>query len=190
VKPFFDKLRADNVPFTSTTREFSTFYDLYIALFADDTTGFQGMSGGRIFTKQDIASNGNAIVNAYKTVLAASSGSSFTAIGGHIVGPGKAVPVADNAMYPAWRDTVSASISIMGMPEGLTWQQRQDAERRLTDVVDKLMRDASPSSATYVNEVCNLSLLFTQRYDMDLCWIGSIRKCGTDAAFFAIGQYQ
>ena len=57
-------------------------------------------------------------------------------------------------------------------------------------MVDKPMRDASPNSATYVNEVCNLSLLSTQPYDMDLCWIGSIRKCGTDAAFFVIGQYQ
>src|SRR6186713_179464 len=87
LKPLFDKLKADNVQYTTSTREFPTFFDLYTGLFQDEGAGFSGLVGGRLFTKQDISQNGDKIAAAYKTaVTAGSAGGGMSVIIGHIVG--------------------------------------------------------------------------------------------------------
>lgn len=88
LKPLFDKLKADGVQYTTSTREFPTFFELYTALFQDESAGFSGLVGGRMFTKQDISQNGDNIVNGYKTAVGGGGGfgGGFTAIIGHIVG--------------------------------------------------------------------------------------------------------
>ncbi|KAF2004791.1 isoamyl alcohol oxidase [Amniculicola lignicola CBS 123094] len=148
LKPLFDKLKSDGVQYTTATREFPTFFELYTAMFQDESAGFSGLVGGRMFTKQDITSNGNGIVNAYKTV--ASSGG--FAIIGHIVGPGTGAPVVDNAIHPKWRNASSFSITMIQVEGSASLSAKQTAQDRLTNVIDKALRDASPNGAAYVNE--------------------------------------
>jgi hypothetical protein len=85
LKPLFDKLKADGVQYTTQTREFSTFFDMYTAMFQDESAGFSGLVGGRMFTKKDIESNGDGIARAFRTATS-SAGGGFSVIIGHIVG--------------------------------------------------------------------------------------------------------
>jgi hypothetical protein len=86
LKPLFDKLKQEGVQYTTSTREFGTFFDMYTAMFQDEGAGFSGLVGGRMFTKQDIASNGDKIVNGFKTATSSAGGGAFSVIIGHIVG--------------------------------------------------------------------------------------------------------
>ncbi|KAF2747898.1 FAD binding domain-containing protein [Sporormia fimetaria CBS 119925] len=151
LKPLFDKLRADGVQYTSTTREFGTFFDMYTAMFQDEGAGASGLVGGRLFTKRDIAENGDGIVRAYRTATGAAGGG-FSVIIGHIVGPGTAYPTISNAIHPAWRNASSFSITMVNVEGNAPLSQKAAAQDRLTNVVDKALRDASPYGAAYVNE--------------------------------------
>ncbi|KAF5338748.1 hypothetical protein D9611_013341 [Ephemerocybe angulata] len=143
VQPLFDQLRTLGITYTSTITEYTTFFDLYTALFQDESAGVTSLVGGRVFTKTDINANGNAIVDAMRR-----SGAGFV---GHIVGPGRAGPV-DNAIHPAWRDAASFSISSVNLAAQATWAQKQQAQTQLTNSVDAPLRAASPNGAAYVNE--------------------------------------
>ncbi|KAF2185655.1 FAD binding domain-containing protein [Zopfia rhizophila CBS 207.26] len=154
LKPVFDQLKADGVSYTSSAREFSTFFDMYTAMFEDESAGFSGLVGGRLFTKKDIAENGDKIVNAYKTAAGGSGGlgGGMQGIIGHIVGPGYGMPTADNAVHPAWRNASSFSITMTGVEGNAPLSQKATAQDRLTNMIDKALRDASPNGAAYVNE--------------------------------------
>jgi hypothetical protein len=122
---------------------------MYTAMFQDESAGMSALVGGRMFTKQDISQNGDKIVNAYKTAV---GGGGFSVIIGHIVGPGTALPVVDNAIHPKWRNASSFSITMVQVDGAASLSQKQAAQDRLTNVVDKALRDASPNGAAYVNE--------------------------------------
>jgi hypothetical protein len=144
VQPLFDQLRTLGISYTSTITEYPTFFDLYTALFQDEAAGANSIVGGRVFTKRDINTNGNAIVDAMRN-----SGTGFI---GHIVGPGTGMPTVDNAIHPAWRDAASFSITGVNLPNSFTWSQKEQAQAQLTNQVDGPLRQASPYGAAYVNE--------------------------------------
>ncbi|KAF2269613.1 FAD binding domain-containing protein [Lojkania enalia] len=148
LKPLSDQLASENIPHDWVVKEFPTFFELYIDLFADEGAGANMLTGGRLFTKTDIRKNANGIVDAMIQSLAASGGGFV----GHIVGPGYGAPTVDNAIHPRWRDGSSFSISILNMPLRATWDEKKAAEELLTDQVDGPLRAASPNGAAYVNE--------------------------------------
>jgi hypothetical protein len=102
LKPLFDKLRADGVQYSTQTREFGTFFDMYTAMFQDESAGFSGLVGGRLFTKKDIESNGDGIVRAYRTATS-SAGGGFSVIIGHIVGEFQSFFSSFYRGYPSYR---------------------------------------------------------------------------------------
>jgi hypothetical protein len=144
VQPLFDQLRSLGIQYTATVTEYPTFFDLYTALFQDESAGVTSLVGGRLFTKRDINTNGNAIVDAMRR-----SGAGFV---GHIVGPRIGLAAVDNAIHPAWRDAASFSITSVNLANNATWAQKQQAQQQLTNQIDAPLRDASPYGAAYVNE--------------------------------------
>ncbi|KAH6909083.1 isoamyl alcohol oxidase [Coprinopsis sp. MPI-PUGE-AT-0042] len=146
LKPLFDKLDAEGVPYSFTAKEFSTFFDLYIDMFDDESAGANTYVGGRLFTRRDIAEHGDEIVAAKKKIHQ-------NGIIGHIVGPGVGLPVADSAINPVWRQGSSFSISLLPLATtNATWEEKLAGERQLTNEVDGPLRAASPYGAAYVNE--------------------------------------
>ncbi|KAG2017799.1 FAD binding domain-containing protein [Coprinopsis cinerea AmutBmut pab1-1] len=145
LKPLFDELDREGVPYDAYIKDFPTFFDLYIDMFEDEGAGANTLVGGRLFTRRDIAEHGNDIVEAKKKIVQ-------YGIIGHIVGPGVGLPVADSAINPAWRNGSSFSISLYPLPFGLSFEEKQAAEQFLTDEVDGPLRAASPYGAAYVNE--------------------------------------
>ncbi|CAA7267512.1 unnamed protein product [Cyclocybe aegerita] len=147
VQPMFDRLRSQNVPFTTQTREFPTFFDLYIGMFEDEGAGVSALTGGRIFSRQDISSNAARIIQAYQTVT---NNGAF--IVGHIVGPGTGAPVVDNAIHPVWRNAASFSITSYAVAGNAALSEKARAQNIITNVVGRALRDASPNGGAYVNE--------------------------------------
>ncbi|KAG2021398.1 FAD binding domain-containing protein [Coprinopsis cinerea AmutBmut pab1-1] len=145
LQPFYDQLRTLGIQYSTTVREYRTFYDLYIDMFQDETAGANSLVGGRLFTKQDISQHGNQIVDAIRR---AGGG-----IIGHIVGPGFGMPWVDNAVHPAWRNGSSFSITNVMLPNTAgSLSQIPAAQQRLTNEIDGPIRAASPYGAAYVNE--------------------------------------
>ncbi|KAF5323965.1 hypothetical protein D9611_008427 [Ephemerocybe angulata] len=59
--PLFDKLDAEDIPYLPETKQFQTFFDLYIDVFEDEGSGASALIVGRIYTGKDIAQNATAI---------------------------------------------------------------------------------------------------------------------------------
>lgn len=152
LKPLFDQLDAAKIPYDTHTKAFPTFFEFYIDMFEDEMPNQNSIVGGRLFTKTDIATNGNGVADA---LLFASQPTNDT-IGfsvGHIVSPGYGVPVVDNAIHPKWRNASSFVITNVIMNGDESWEVKKQREDVQTNVVGKALRKAGPDGATYVNEV-------------------------------------
>lgn len=149
VNPFLDQLRADQVPFTHEIREFPTFYELYDQIWekTHSASGGQTLLGGRIYAQEDITTHGDEIVAAIKSILDAGG-----IYGGHIMNPGHRVRVSDTPTHPVWRNSAAQDIFIHVVKRNPTAAERKEAENIVTNVYGKAIRDASPNSASYVNE--------------------------------------
>ncbi|KAF2182160.1 FAD/FMN-containing isoamyl alcohol oxidase-like protein MreA [Zopfia rhizophila CBS 207.26] len=151
LKPLFDQLDAKKIPYDTVTKEFSTFFEFYIDMFEDETAGNNAVVGGRLFTKKDIAENGDAVVDALIMANAPTSDTLGFSVG-HIVGPGHGVPVVDNAIHPKWRNASSFVITNILMNGDESWEVKQLRADQQTNIVGAALRKAGPDGATYVNE--------------------------------------
>jgi len=152
-KPMFDRLDADGVPYSTSTKEFPTFFDLYIDIFEDETAGSSGLIGGRLFTKRDIAEHAADIIEAHRTTV-----ESGTSIYGHIVGPGYGAPRVDNAIHPKWREASSFPLTFYSIAGNAPLEEKAQAQNLVTNIVGDALRRAGPYGAAYVNEVSCCSL--------------------------------
>ena len=148
VKPLFDKLDAEGIPYDREDNHFPSFFDLYLGIFDDEGSFAQMITGGRIFTKSDFRRDAAAINAAQR--FAVEQGSFVI---GHIVGPGTGAPRVHNAIHPRWRDAASFSITGLGIAGNASLTEKARVQNLVTNVVGKALRDASPRGAAYVNEV-------------------------------------
>ena len=70
-----------------------------------------------------------------------------------MLNPGHRVPISDTSAHPVWRKAAAQDIIILPVAQNVTAAERKAAESRMTNVFGKAIRDASPKSASYVNEV-------------------------------------
>lgn len=147
-KPMFKALDSQGVPYSTSTKAFSTFFDFYIDVFEDEGAGSGALVGGRIFSKQDIAENPSGIIEAYKK--STDLGAFFI---GHVVGPGHGAPVVDNAIHPVWRNASTFSITSYTIAGNASLADKATAQNLVTNVIGKALRDAAPHGGAYVNEV-------------------------------------
>jgi hypothetical protein len=156
LQPLWTELDGIGIPYTKTTTAFPTFFELYLASFEDEFAGGSALTGGRIFTRQDIANNNTGIIEAYKKAVfpQVPNPPLFSGIVGHIVSPGKAKPTVNNAIHPVWRQATSFSIvTLLTTPA-----DRPHAQDLLTNYMNKALREAAPNGGAYVNEVRELCL--------------------------------
>ncbi|KAF2176417.1 FAD binding domain-containing protein [Zopfia rhizophila CBS 207.26] len=148
-QPLVDRIRMDEIPFRIEVREFKTFYEMYDYAFAktDDTGGNQSLMGGRVLVQEDFEKHEDEILAAIKNII--DTGNIYA---GHVVNPGHRVPNSDTPAHPAWRKAASADIYIVPVKAQMTVTERKTAEDTVTNALGKPLRDASPNSASYVNE--------------------------------------
>ena len=108
--------------------------------------------GGRIIVQDDISTPSQAtnLTSAIRTIL--SSGSIFA---GHIVNPGSLISSVKNsttAAHPSWYKASSQDVFFLPVVNKPTAAERKAAEDKVTWDLGKVLRDATPNSASYVNE--------------------------------------
>jgi hypothetical protein len=152
LQPMVDELNAQGIPFELTFKDFPTFYDLYTDLFEPETPGNSALTGGWMFSHEDVALRNDQIIDSFKTALAPRADVSGVLIG-HLFNPGYGLPVANSATHPAWRNATDFVITIVPVPVGSSLAQKADLQNLLTYTVDEGLRKAGPKGCTYVHEV-------------------------------------
>jgi len=145
-KPLFEALDSQKVPYSTSTKEFPTFFDLYMDIFEDEQIG-SALVGGRIFTRRDLEENASGIIDAYKK---AADNNIFMV--GHIVGPGRGAPVGDIAANPIWRNASSFTITSYTVAGNASLADKATAQNLVTNVVGEAFRKAAPHGGGYTNE--------------------------------------
>ncbi|KAI1505828.1 hypothetical protein F5X99DRAFT_415863 [Biscogniauxia marginata] len=153
LKPLFDELDEKNIPYDSYGKEFDTLYDLYIDLFEDEPAGGSAITGGWMFSHQDVEENNDEIIEAFKTVI--SPRDDLIGQGGligHLWDAGHSMPISNSATHPRFRQSTDFAIATLVVPIGSTWEEKEDYQDVLTNIADAAMKKAGPNGCAYVNE--------------------------------------
>ena len=159
VKPLLDELDKQGLKYSAETKEYKTFYDLYVDLFEDEQAGQSALTGGWAFSRDDVAANNSAIVDAYKTTL-----DSGGIVIGHMWTQGQG-GVTDSATNPRFRKTTNKVIAALPVTAGVSAADKIKAQDTLTYVIDAALRRAGPGGCAYVNEVSDPIELEERRHD-------------------------
>jgi hypothetical protein len=157
VDPLLARLRAANISFTTTpVQTFPKFGDLYNTMWynAFHGSGLSAYFGGRMISQRDIRERGDNITAAFRRMSNKYPGQVL--FGGHLVNPGNRVkdPFQKlSAVHPVWRDTADIQIFLYLPPPCMSAEQRAEAERRVTRDLGDILREVTPHSAVYSNEV-------------------------------------
>ncbi|CAH0043754.1 unnamed protein product [Clonostachys solani] len=153
LEPLFEKLDKLNVPYTTYTKEYDSFFNLYKdLLYGTDTGGANFVMGGRFFNRQDIEENHDELIKAFRTATTIPGWEEPGILFGHIVGPGIGNPNPDNAIHPGWRNASSFSISSAFLPLSASKELMEAGRNTITNIVDAALIKASPRGGSYVNE--------------------------------------
>lgn len=154
IQPMFDEFDAKGVPYDTASKGFDTFFDLYTDLFEAEGAGTSALTGGWMFTHQDVDEHNDEIVEAFKTVISPREDlAGKGALIGHLWDAGHSVPVSNSATHPRFRNSTNFSIVTLPVPIGATWAQKEDLQDVLTNVQDEAMKNAGPNGCAYINEV-------------------------------------
>lgn len=148
IAPVLRDFDAIGIRYSTTTRQYDTFFALYNDLFEPEGAGISALTGGWVFAKRDITANNTNIINSFKN--AQSKGASAI---GHIWNPAYGMPNANNSLNPRFRDASVHVIAAMSVSSSATWEQKMAAQKTLTFDVNQKMKEAGPAGFAYVNEV-------------------------------------
>ncbi|KAK4667680.1 hypothetical protein QC763_310680 [Podospora pseudopauciseta] len=151
VAPMLAELTANGISYEWNPKSFPTFFDLYVDLFEAEAAGGSALTGGWLFDHNDVATNNDGIIEAFKTVFSPRP-DIFSFIVGHLFNPGYGAPVSNSATHPSWRNATDFVITVLPVPLGASKAVKADYQNVLTNTIDQALRDASGSGATYVNE--------------------------------------
>lgn len=153
--PMKAELTAAGIPFENTpARDYATYYDLYIDLFEDESGGTPMLTGGWMFSRQDVADNNDGIIAAFKTAL--SPRADFANKGyliGHLWNAGHGMPVPNSATNPRFRDSCDLMLYNLPVAVNATLAEKADVQDLLSNTLDRAMMEAGPHGASYINEV-------------------------------------
>ncbi|KAK4238283.1 hypothetical protein C8A03DRAFT_43975 [Achaetomium macrosporum] len=150
LQPMYDDLVAIGITPSVTKQNFSTFYDLYQAMFESEVAGNSALTGGWTIGREDVANNHSAIISAFQTVVSAGS---FMI--GHMWSAGHGLPQAEwnnSAVNPRFRNVVDKLITIVPVAGNAPLADKAAAQSKLTNVVDAALWNAAPNGCAYINE--------------------------------------
>ena len=151
VQPLYDNLQAIGLKYDAVTKEYPTFFDLYIDMFDDEQAGGSSLAGGWMFPHQDVTANNDGIVAGLRNVF-----ESGGIIIGHMWDAGHGIPVEewnDTSTHPRFRNASDFVITSLSIAGNASATERLVAQRKLTYGFDEPLRRAAPNGVAYVNEV-------------------------------------
>ncbi|KAI0883043.1 FAD-binding domain-containing protein [Annulohypoxylon maeteangense] len=153
LKPMFDEFKAKNIPYDTTSKEFDSLFELYIDMFEDETAGTSALTGGWLFTHDDVEENNDGIIDAFKTVVSPREDLKNQGfIIGHLWDAGLNMPIPNSATNPKMRRSTDFAIVALPVPVGASWAQKEDLQDVLTNIQDGAMKKAGPNGCAYVSE--------------------------------------
>ncbi|KAK4201358.1 6-hydroxy-D-nicotine oxidase [Triangularia verruculosa] len=153
--PLKADLTAAGVPFYSAPAvQYSSFFDLYLDLFEDESAGPPTLTSGWVFGRADVDNNNDGIVEAMKTAI--SPRADLVNQGymvGHLFGAGhNPQPAGISATNPRFRTASDLLLYLIPLPTDATLAQKADMQNVLAHTVDRAMMEAAPNGCAYVNE--------------------------------------
>jgi hypothetical protein len=148
LKPWFDRLTALGISFAPVFTTYANFYDAAMAGFPQEAIGGTGaIIGSRLFprTSWTDQSSLNATFAVWKSVVEGGD----LLINFNIKAPN--VNKVDNAVVPAWRETVLHAIAAVGWAEPASYATQKAGRDKLS----KLMltwKEVSPNAGAYLGE--------------------------------------
>ena len=157
MKPLFDFLKAEGIPYDSGTKEYRTWYELYMDLFEPESAGQNGLTGGWTFSHQDMSGDLAELGSAINLSLSPRSDLVGIVIS-HLFNPGHKIATSQSATHPGWRNATMRLMSILPSPLDATWSQKQDLDNVMANTISKAFMKAGPTGLAYVNEVSSRCL--------------------------------
>ncbi|KAK6074152.1 FAD binding domain-containing protein [Seiridium cupressi] len=145
LSPFLGKIRSLGLTFSVTYTEFSSYYDHYDHYWGPLPLGNilvgTAQFGGRLILRDQVTKFGQAARDI------AAHGVTFIGVSTNVSPFG-----GDNAVLPAWRDTVVQVT--LNLPWNFTvpWSDGLEIQKKMTDVVIPIIEAATPGSGAYMNE--------------------------------------
>lgn len=142
VHPLEQKLKELNIAYNSTTTTHRTYYDGWKALIGQEGAGSGGAGGGRLIPRDTILKNANETSKVMRSIANLSGSVLEMTIGASREVAGQ----PDNAVNPAWRDSVILVFTSGGQG---SLAEQQDT---VTNVIGRMLTDLTPDSGAYMNE--------------------------------------
>ncbi|KAK3685229.1 hypothetical protein B0T22DRAFT_213381 [Podospora appendiculata] len=150
LKPLFDDLNAMGLAYDTSSKSYSTFYELYNDMFETETAGQSALTGGWALAKTDVANNNAGIVSAFQNAL-----NHGAILVGHMWNAGEGLPSREwnnSAVNPRFRSVSDKLITVLPLAGNAPLADKAAAQQTLTGVIDGGLRAAAPNGAAYVNE--------------------------------------
>lgn len=103
--------------------------------------------GGRLIVQEDITNHGDELATVMRRVVEAGN-----IYAGHVINPGVAITNTSTSVHSSWYKASSQDIYITPLKPKLSAAERKAADDYVSYGLGNMLRDASPKSASYVNE--------------------------------------
>ncbi|EFQ25924.1 FAD binding domain-containing protein [Colletotrichum graminicola M1.001] len=151
IQPLLSYLDAESIPYDFGAREYPDYYTLYNDVFEPEAAGQNGLTGGWVFTHEDMANNQSAIAEAIQLALAPAQNQSGIIVS-HFFDPGTKTMEAHSAMHPRWRGATMRTMAILPQPLDATWDVKMALNDLMVDTITEKFKKAGPNGLAYVNE--------------------------------------
>ncbi|KAF9871773.1 isoamyl alcohol oxidase [Colletotrichum karsti] len=152
VQPLLSYLDSQNIPYDSGVKEYPNYYTLFHDIFEPEAAAQNGLTGGWVFTHQDmVQSNQGAVADAIKLALAPAA-DKFGIVISHMFDPGMTVKTPQSATHPRWRGATMRTMAILPQALDATWAQKLALNDLMVNTITEKFKQAAPNGLAYVNE--------------------------------------
>ncbi|KAL0932766.1 isoamyl alcohol oxidase [Colletotrichum truncatum] len=151
MQPFLSYLDSEQIPYDHGVKEYPNYYTLFHDIFEPEAAAQNGLTGGWVFTHEDMRTNQAAINDAIKFALAPAS-DKFGIVISHFFDPGYSVRKSESATHPRWRGATMRTMAILPQPLDATWAQKLELNDLMVNTITEKFKQAAPNGLAYVNE--------------------------------------
>lgn len=152
MQPLFSYLQSEGIPYDTGVKEYPNYYTLFHDFFEPEAAAQNGLTGGWVFTHQDMRQNNQAAVaDAIQLALAPTS-DKFGIVISHLFDPGMTVKTPQSATHPKWRGATMRTMAILPQALDATWAQKLALNDLMVNTITEKFKQAAPNGLAYVNE--------------------------------------
>ncbi|KAK1962093.1 FAD binding domain-containing protein [Colletotrichum sublineola] len=151
VQPLLSYLDAEKIPYDFGIKEYPNYYTLYHDIFEPEAAAQNGLTGGWVFTHEDMTNNQPAITEAIQLALAPAPNQPGIIIS-HFFDPGNKAKEAESATHPRWRGATMRTMVILPQPLDATWATKVALNDLMVNTIIEKFKQAGPNGLAYVNE--------------------------------------